>query len=452
VIGEFTLMNQGGAPLVIKSLTIASVNRGHDLADFTWANDLALEPGETYYYSGSLTLNLVGTFDMQVTYQTSDGDWHSGLSAAEGAKNTISIGVAKQTTGSIAANTIDSSSENDQCPIPFGKNAGTTIITWKSINATIDEIKVYVQDVGAGGTPELFQDKEVSGSKQYTEIQGAPHIYRFYMVQEREGVSTVLASVDVTGVEDDPSSLGKAAISAAPQSCTLEPGETACSTVITWDAQNAASYARVMVQDVGIDAPPEVFSLTDAVDQTEADKLAIAGVREAPQIQASPHRYIFTLYAVDSKHQISQQLAAVEVTARAAGEISNASGFLSVTANSCEYSADADLYYCSATASWTTREYVPTARVVYEDLDSNDGPKLLGRTLEGTATATELTPGHRYRFSLFQVDANTLLTLATADVVLSSIDLGTAASLSRRQIRGDSAIANETVWRKRTRQ
>lgn len=449
VIGEFTLMNQGGAPLVIKYLTIASVNRGHDLADFTWASDLALEPGETFYYSGSLTLNLVGTFNMQIVYQTSDGTWHSGLSTAGDAKNTINLSVAKQTSGSIAANTIDSSSEDDECSISFGKNTCTTSITWKSINATTDEIKVFVQDVGMGGTPVLFQDKEVSGSKQYTEIQGAPHIYRFTMVQERGGVSTVLASVDVTGVEDDPSSLGKAAIFAAPQSCTLEPGESACSTVITWDAQNAASYARVMVQDVGIDAPAEVFSLTDAVDQTEADKLAIAGVRATSQIQASPHRYIFTLYAVDSNHQVAQQLAAVEVTAHAVGETSNASGFLSVAANACEYSQDADLYYCSATANWLTREYVPTARVLYEDLDSNDGPKLLGRTLEGTATAPELTPGHRYRFSLFQVDANTLLTLATADVVMPTVDDGTATSLSSRQITADRFITNATARRKR---
>ncbi len=405
VVGQFTIANLGGSPIGLKHLTLANKTSGTVLPDFTWESDSALDPGESHQYAGSLTLTAAGSFDFQAGYMDTDGKWHTSPATQEGASSQVTITVDKQASGTVSANSISSSSENDQCTIPFGGLFCSTTITWKGINVTKDEVKVYVQDIGVGTAPELLQDQETTGSKAIDKIEGAPHRYRFTLDQERDGIRTELAAVEVSGDEADPPSTTSNYIRSVPNLCIIPTGSNTCSSVLTWAASNDVTQARVYVQDVGAGGSPEVFSPPDL----SSDTLNVSGQLPAPWIQAAPHRYVFTLYQLDSSDLPSKRLAAVEVTGKTLNGPSNASGALTVRALSQIEPC------CSAVAAWDTRDNVRDARVVYEDIDSNDGPMLLARTKSGTATATELVAGHRYLFTLYQIDSGLLITLTTVE-------------------------------------
>ncbi len=408
LVGQFTIANLGGFPIGLKHLTLANMTSGTALPDFTWESDSALDPGESHQYTGSLTLTAAGSFDFQAAYMDTNGKWHTGLAAQEGASSQVTIIVDQQASGTVSANSISSSSENDQCTILFGGRFCSTSITWTGVNVTKDEVKVYVQDVGAGAAPELFQDQEISGSRVFDKIEGSPHQYRFSLNQERDGIRTELASVDVTGQEADPPTTASNYIRAVPNVCVIPAGSNTCSAELSWAASSGVTQARVYVQDVGAGSDPAAFSEPDS----SSDTLNVSGELPASWIRAAPHRYVFTLYQMDSSDLPSKRLAAVEVTGKTLNGPSNASGALTVRPLSQIEPC------CAAVVAWDTRDNVRDARVVYEDVDSNDGPRLLARTKSGTATATELVAGHRYLFTLYQVDAELLVVLATAKTIV----------------------------------
>jgi carboxypeptidase family protein len=92
-------------------------------------------------------------------------------------------------------------------------------------------------------------------------------------------------------------------ISATPATCTLPAGSSACTSTIKWSTQNAAA-AGVWVQDVGVGGSASPFAG------------GTSGSSNAPWIQGSPHRYVFTLYNTSSGSRV--QLAQVTVTGSSA--------------------------------------------------------------------------------------------------------------------------------------
>ncbi|MCI0626203.1 MAG: SBBP repeat-containing protein [Acidobacteria bacterium] len=187
---------------------------------------------------------------------------------------------------------------DNPCLIPAGGTTCTTTITWTTAADAVNAI-LYVQDVAAGHSPSAVEQGG-SGSVEVNWIQGPPHRYVFTLFEITATGQTPIAAVEVTGKEETKPSNRSGSISASANPCLIPAGGTTCSTVINWSTTADVSDARVTVTDVGASGSPRFFAKGKSGSVT------------IDTIEASPHRYVFTLYQVISNRFV--ELASVEVT------------------------------------------------------------------------------------------------------------------------------------------
>jgi hypothetical protein len=89
----FTITNRGGETINIHTLTLSSRGPDGGLSYFTHKLNIMLKPGESYNYKGELILQSHGPYQFSVEYQTSDGQWVTGIPAEAGCSDTININV-----------------------------------------------------------------------------------------------------------------------------------------------------------------------------------------------------------------------------------------------------------------------------------------------------------------------------------------------------------------------
>ncbi|KKN08829.1 hypothetical protein LCGC14_1052760 [marine sediment metagenome] len=91
ISGYFTIKNKGNAPIIFEVLTIGGRDPDDQVADFTFIYDLILNPGESYYYQGTLTLMKSGNYHFFCAYKNPDGSWNTAIPTETGITNVLDI-------------------------------------------------------------------------------------------------------------------------------------------------------------------------------------------------------------------------------------------------------------------------------------------------------------------------------------------------------------------------
>jgi len=186
---------------------------------------------------------------------------------------------------------------SNPCDIPAGGATCTTSITWTTIDAVANAI-LYVQDIGLG-PPQSAVEAGKSGTVELVWIQAPPHRYIFTLFEITASNQVSIASIEVIGKEESKPPAPSGTISAAPSSCVIPADGTTCSTVVSWSTTNDVFDARVVVTDVGASGTPTFLAKGKSGSVTYAT------------VEASPHRYVFTLYGLMSNRLV--ELGSVEV-------------------------------------------------------------------------------------------------------------------------------------------
>lgn len=381
---------------------MSETDPNNTVPDFSHALDVVVDGGSSYDYEGTLTLTRAGTFQFTVAYQTTDGQWRLDVPVEEESRNSLQIAVEESSSAATTENAISSSAENDECLIPFSATTCSVNITWSSINIDKDQVHICVEDIGVGSSASLFASGK-SGTQLVDWIQGPPHRYKFTLNQVVAGVRTELDSVVVTAKQDDPPA-ETAFLYASDNPCLIEPGRSACTSLISWTVLDNTQNTEVFVEDVGVGGSRSLFAGSELPSESVP----------AEWIQGPPHRYVFTLYRVASNPRIQTQLAAIEVTGRRAGEIGNRSGTISAGPNPCLIAAGQDS--CFTTISWKTTDHVVDARIGIRNVHRNAN-YFFARGKSGSVT-TDLIQAlpSRYIFTLYRVDFEKLTTLDSVEV------------------------------------
>ena len=108
-----------------------------------------------------------------------------------------------------------------------------------------------------------------------------------------------VAAIEVIGKEESKPAAPSGTISAAPGSCVIPADGTTCSTVVSWNTTDDVFDARVVVTDVGSSGTPTFLAKGKSGSLTYST------------VEASPHRYLFTLYGLMSNRLV--ELGSVEV-------------------------------------------------------------------------------------------------------------------------------------------
>ena len=183
------------------------------------------------------------------------------------------------------------------CEIPAGGSTCTTSITWTTIDEVANAI-LYVQDIGLGH-PSSAVDSGKSGTVEIGWIQAPPHRYVFTLFEITATNQVSIASIEVIGKEESKPAAPSGVISAAPGSCVIPADGTTCSTVVSWSTTSDVFDARVVVTDVGASGTPTFLAKGKSGSLTYST------------VEASPHRYLFTLYGLISNRLV--ELGSVEV-------------------------------------------------------------------------------------------------------------------------------------------
>ena len=187
---------------------------------------------------------------------------------------------------------------SNPCEIPEGGAICSTTLTW----TTTDEVAnatLYVNDIGFGHLPSAIEAGK-SGTVEIGWIQAPPHRYIFTLFEITATSQVSIASIEVIGKEQSKPASPSGTISAAPGSCVIPVDGTTCSTVVSWSTTNDVSDARVVVTDVGASGTPTFLAKGKSGSVTYGT------------VEASPHRYVFTLYGFMSNRLV--ELASVEVS------------------------------------------------------------------------------------------------------------------------------------------
>ena len=184
------------------------------------------------------------------------------------------------------------------CEIPAGGSACTTTLTWTTVDDVANAI-LYVQDLGFGFPPSAIEAGK-TGTVEINWIQAPPHRYIFTLYEITATSQVSIASIEVIGKEEAKPAAPSGTISAAPGSCVIPADGTTCSTVVSWNTTNDVADARVVVTDVGASGAPTFLAKGKSGSVTYGT------------VEASPHRYVFTLYGLMSNRLI--ELSSVEAS------------------------------------------------------------------------------------------------------------------------------------------
>lgn len=96
VNGSFSITNRGNAPLTMRQIIIGGRLGGNCpnnvCPDFRPVNqNVTLNAGQTFTYSGQIVLNQPGSYTFYVAYQTPDGKWEMPVKPERGAINQLSV-------------------------------------------------------------------------------------------------------------------------------------------------------------------------------------------------------------------------------------------------------------------------------------------------------------------------------------------------------------------------
>src|SRR6185295_2876859 len=126
-------------------------------------------------------------------------------------------------------------------------------------------------------------------------------------------------------------------------------------------------------------------------------------------VEASPHRYLFTLYGYISNLLV--ELGSVEVT----GTKFTGRGLLQVSTNPCEIPTGAAA--CSTAIYWTTLNEVGSAVLYVQDIGAGNPPSGIAAGKSGTVEINWIQAlPHRYVFTLFEITAAGQVPIASIEV------------------------------------
>lgn len=90
ITAKFSIKNKGGACITFDVLTVGGRLDGI-VKDFEWKRDIELPPHGVYHYQGKLKPEEWGNYQFFTAYRTTDGQWNTAISTAEGVTNTKDI-------------------------------------------------------------------------------------------------------------------------------------------------------------------------------------------------------------------------------------------------------------------------------------------------------------------------------------------------------------------------
>lgn len=125
------------------------------------------------------------------------------------------------------------------CIVQPGQSLCTTVLSWSGVSSG-SQIWTRVIETGEVGGPNA---SGASGSVSIAWIQ-PNRTYRFTLYADDQN-STVLADIDVIAT------LSNATLSANPNPCTVQPGQSSCASTLTWSGANAASQIWARVVETG---------------------------------------------------------------------------------------------------------------------------------------------------------------------------------------------------------
>jgi Beta-propeller repeat len=184
------------------------------------------------------------------------------------------------------------------CEIPAGAATCTTSITWTTSDLVPYAI-LYVEDIGFGH-PRSGVEAGKARTVELGWIQAPPHRYIFTLFEVSATGQVPITSIEVIGKEASKPAAPSGTISAAPNPCVIPADGTTCSTVVSWNTTSDVSDARVVVTDVGVSGTPVLLAAGKSGSVTYGN------------VEASPHKYVFTLYGSISNRLV--ELGSVEAS------------------------------------------------------------------------------------------------------------------------------------------
>ncbi len=214
---QFTITNRGNAAITLQRLAAGGRLNGDNTGtggfpDFSFANNVLLNPGASYNYTGTQTLTRTGNYSFFVAYQRTDGSWVTNVPKDAGVANTASTTVSGQCG---AANPMVSQSLTLSPNGPYSVNQTLTarfsITNRGSAPITLQRLtaggRLNGDNTCAGGCPDFSFTNNVTlnpGAKhdyEGTQLMSRAGSYSFYVAyQKTDGswVTNVPADAGVT--------------------------------------------------------------------------------------------------------------------------------------------------------------------------------------------------------------------------------------------------------------
>jgi nitrogen fixation protein FixH len=217
---KFTITNRGNAAITLSRLSAGGrLNNDNTGAggfpDFPFANNITLNPGASFNYTGSQTLTRTGSYSFFVAYQKTDGSWVTNVPADAGVTNTAGVSVTGTCGGGGTPNPMVSGSLTISPNGPYFTgvtltarftitNRGNAAITFSRLGAGG---RLNNDNSCSGGCPDFSFDTNVTlnagASYSYTGTQfisraGSYGFYVAYQKTDGTWVTNVPADAGVT--------------------------------------------------------------------------------------------------------------------------------------------------------------------------------------------------------------------------------------------------------------
>jgi len=151
VHASFTITNRGSQATTLRRVLAGGRLNNNCCPDFPAANDVTLQPGQSYNYGAWRTMDAAGSYSYFVSYMKGDGSWVTNVDTENGARNSVSLTVEKTAPPSLTRHSPSSVHARwwDQTVYLYGDNLATTRY-------------VYVQFPN-GGTAYIYPPGQIVG-------------------------------------------------------------------------------------------------------------------------------------------------------------------------------------------------------------------------------------------------------------------------------------------------